>query len=85
MKELLVGFYFKYQINEIINNKKVLNLNDYIFIHNATMISLSDENKTLFQFGLKYPYERVIFKLKNDLVGGQNLMRNNEKYKNAYL
>ena len=72
VKELLVGFYIKYQIYAIINNKKIGNLNDYIFIHSARIISSSDENKTLFQFGFKNPHECVIFKDKNDLIGGQN-------------
>ena len=50
----------------------IYNLDDYIFIYNARLISSSDESITLFQFGFKYPTSHVVFKLKNQIIGGQN-------------
>ena len=70
MKELLEGFYIKYQIKAIIDNKKIYNLDDFIFIHDTRMISSFDENKTLSQIGLKHLHERIIYKFKNVLIGG---------------
>ena len=68
MSELLKVFYIKYQLYAKSQHKYIENLNEYFFIHNSRLILL-DEHKTLQEFGLIHPNEKVIFKIKK-IIGG---------------
>ena len=69
MSELLKVFYIKFQLYAKSQKKNIRNLNEYFFIHSARIISLN-EQKTLQEFGLVHPFEHIIFKLKNEIIGG---------------
>ena len=69
VEELLQAFYVKLQIYGKINNKNIYELNHYFFIRNGNMISLN-EKRTIHQFGLVRVFEKIIFKNRNDLIGG---------------
>ena len=69
MKDLLKAFYIKFQLYAKSKNKDIRNLDEYSFIHSARLISL-DEQRTLQEFGFVHSFEHVIFKLKQDIIGG---------------
>ena len=69
MKELLTVFYIMLQIYGKINNIKIWNLKEYFFLRNVHIIYLNEE-KSIFDCGLYNDAQSIIFRLKNEIIGG---------------
>ena len=69
MKELLKIFYIKFQILTRNKNYKVWELYDYIFLFNGCKISFGEE-KSLIDYGLNKPVNKILFYLKDNIIGG---------------
>ena len=50
---------------------KIFDIEDYIFFYNGSIISLNEE-KTIFDYGLKMNIEKIVFSQKNSIIGGKN-------------
>jgi len=50
---------------------KIFDIEDYIFLHNGSIISLNEE-KTIFDYGLRNVFEKIVFSQKNSIIGGKN-------------
>ena len=69
MKELLTVFYIKLQIYGKINNIEIWNLKEYLFLNNGHIMFLNEE-KPISDYGLFNDIHSIIFKLRNEIIGG---------------
>ena len=72
VKDLLRAFHTSLQIQgKYLLKIKIFDIEDYIFLYNNNIISLNDE-KTIFDYGLKKNVEKIVFYQRNSIIGGKN-------------
>ena len=69
MKDLLTIFHIKLQMYGEDYKIKIFDLFEYYFLYNGYSISLNEE-KTISEFGLSSSQEKIIFNLRNTIIGG---------------
>ena len=69
IKELFKIFYIKYQISAAINERQIKKIKDFLFIYRGSVISL-DDKRSVVDLGFTEGVNDVVFKLKNELIGG---------------
>ena len=68
MRELFNIFHIKLQIYGKATNRKIYKLNEYFYLYKGSIVS--NFEKTISENGMVNEIEHIIFKLKNDLIGG---------------